>query len=232
MKGFIAALRWDLFRQTKYNIVGVTIAVTLLYLAVLYYVPLEGRNLDLLLILLIFNDPAALSVLFVGALVLFERTDRTFFALAVSPLTPAAYLWSKSLSLGLLATLASAGMAIVGHGWDLHWGWFILGLLLSSILFCLLGFVVVAYCQSFNQYILRVALVLIPIGLPLLNLFGMTDTYWWYLLPSQATLILLEASLTTLPLGALLYAVGYLVLWIVLAYWFALRAYSDVIAKA
>ena len=232
MKGFLAALRWDLVRQTKYNIVGVTLAVTLLYLAVLYYVPLEGRNLDLLLILLIFNDPAALSVLFVGALVLFERTDRTFFALAVSPLTPAAYLWSKSLSLGLLATLASATMAIVGHGWDLNWGWFTLGLLLSSILFCLIGFVVVAYCQSFNQYILRVALVLIPIGLPLLNLFGMTDTYWLYLLPSQATLILLEAALSTLPLGALLYAVGYLVLWIVLAYWSALQAYSDVIAKA
>lgn len=232
MKKFLAAFRWDLFRQMKYNIVGVTVGVTILYLAILYFVPLEGASLDLLLVVLIFNDPAALGVLFVGALVLFEQTDRTFFALAVSPLTPDAYLWSKALSLSLIAVVASSAMAVVGHGWQFYWGIFLLGLTLSSILYIFLGFVVVASCESFNQYILRVALYLLPIGLPLLNLFEFTGTYWLYLIPSQATLILLQASFISFPLGEVLYAIVYLSLWTAVAYWLARGAYLKMITKA
>ena len=232
MKQFLAALRWDLFRQTKYNIVGVTVAVTLLYVAILYFVPLEGHNKDLLLVLLIFNDPAALGVLFVGALVLFEKTDRTFFALAVSPLTPEGYLWSKAVSLSLITLFASSVMAVVGHGWQFDWVLFVIGLCLSSVFYIFLGFFIVAYCQSFNQYILRVALFLLPVGLPLLNLFGVTDSILLYLIPSQATLILLEGAFIAFPLGQILYAVLYLILWIFISFFLARRAYMEMITKS
>lgn len=211
MKHLLSALRWDFIRQWRYNIIGIMLVITALYVSLLYFLPLEDK--DPLLIFLIFNDPTALGMLFIGSLVLFEKSDGTLQALVVTPLRRWQYLWSKAISLTVIATGASLLMAWLGHGWSTQIIWLITGVGLTSLLFVFLGVIVVAGCQSFNQYLLRLAIYFIPLSLPLLNFVGFTDTYLWYFFPTQATLLLLEASFSTIPAWEIGYSILCLVIW-------------------
>lgn len=224
MKHLLTALRWDFIRQWRYNIVGIMLVITLLYVGLLYFLPLENK--DPLLIFLIFNDPTALGMLFIGSLVLFEKGDGTLQALVVTPLRKWQYLWSKAISLTVIATGASLLMAWLSHGWSTQILWLVIGVGLTSLLFVFLGIIVVAGCQSFNQYLLRLAIYFIPLSLPLLNFVGYTDTYWWYFFPTQATLLLLEASFSNLPVWKIAYSIGCLLIWIAGTFWVANRVFQ------
>jgi fluoroquinolone transport system permease protein len=176
---------------------------------------------------LIFNDPAAIGMLFIGSLVLFERSDRTLEALQVTPLANWQYLLSKVLTLTLIAWACSLPMALAGHGWPIHLLYFSLGIALPSVFFTSIGFIVVLYSPSFNAYILKVGLLLIPAVLPFLNFFGLTDTLWWYVVPVQGALILLEASMgKVFAAWEIIYSIGYLSIASAIAFWWALRIFE------
>ena len=81
----------------------------------------------------------------------------------------------------------------------------------------------VVSCKNFNQYLLRMAGILVPTALPFLNFFEITDTLWWYLLPSQAGLLLLEAAFLPVEGWQIAYALLYLVVWNAGAFWLAVK---------
>lgn len=216
MKKLWIAIQWDIRRQQRYQIFTAAFVVTLLYVLFFLYFSLSDQIP--LLVTLIFNDPAGLGMLFIGALYLMERSENTLQALSVTPLPPAHYVWSKTISLSLLATLSALAMALAGFGWSFHYGYFIAGIGLSASLFTLLGLALVVHCRSFNDYILRIAIFLTPVILPFFNLFGVTDTLWWYLIPSQASLLLMEAAFTPVTAWKLIYALIYLILCNTLAF--------------
>ncbi len=51
---------------------------------------------------------------------------------------------------------------------------------------------------------------MIPCFLPFLNYFGITDTILWYVIPTQASLILFEAAFSEVGLYDKIYALIYL----------------------
>ena len=231
MKQLLNAIRWDFIRETKYNIIGIYAVITLLYLGLLLAIPMKPGPKDMLLIFLIFNDPVALGFMFIGSLVLFERSDRTFFALAVTPLKHSNYLWAKALTLTTIAVISSLVMAFAAHGWPFQVLYLILGVGLSSIAFTFLGFYAVSFCQSFNQYILWAAILLFPAGLPFLNFFGWTDSLIWYIVPSHATLHLLEAAFYPIETWKIIYSITYLVIFMLFCYRLALIGFRNQLAK-
>ncbi len=224
MKKLLHAIRWDLIRQVRYNILGIMAAVTILYIGLLYALPLEDPRP--LLIFLIFNDPVVLGMIFIGSVVLFEKSDGTLDALVVTPLENWKYLWSKGISLTCIALLASFAMAIWAMGLDFHWPLLFLAVSISSILYIFIGIIVVWHCRSFNEYILRLAIYFIPLSLPLLNFLHITDTYFWYLFPTQATLILLEATFEPQATWKIIYAFVYLLCCLGLAFYGALQVFK------
>ncbi len=229
MKRLLSALRWDFIRQMRYNIIGIMLVVSALYIALFYFLPLNDKVP--LLIFLIFNDPTALGMIFIGSLILFEKGDGTLQALVVTPLQHWEYILSKAISLTTIATGASLLMALLSHGIKTNVIYLILGVALTSILFVFLGIIVVAGCRSFNQYLLRLVIYLIPLSLPLLNFTGVTDTLWWYLFPTQATLLLLEASFTSIATWKIVYSILGLLIWNVLMFYFALKIFKKDIAR-
>ncbi|MCB0579869.1 MAG: ABC transporter permease [Phaeodactylibacter sp.] len=222
MRHLAAALQWDLIRQFRYNIIYAAGLVTLIYMLILLNLP-EGPYQEKILIFLIFNDPAALGMLFIGALVLFERSENTLEALRVTPLAPEHYILSKTLTLTLVAVLSALPMAFAGYGWRFHYLYFAAGIGLTASLYTLLGLAAVASCRNFNQYLLRMAGILVPTALPFLNFFEITDTLWWYLLPSQGGLLLLEAAFLPAEGWQIIYGFLYLLLWNAGAFWLAKR---------
>lgn len=229
MEKLLKALRWDFIRQGRYNIIGIMAIVTALYVGFLYFLPMADKSP--LMIFLIFNDPTALGMIFIGSLVLFEKSDGTLQALVVTPLEHWQYILSKAISLTVIAIISSILIALFTHGWETNLLYLISGVGLTSLIFIFLGLIVVAGCTSFNQYMVRLVLYFIPLSLPLLNFIGITDTLIWYLFPTQATLLLLEASFYTLPGWKIAYAFVCLLFWTVLSYRFALSTFKKDIAR-
>ena len=221
-KRLLRNVLWDLYLQVRYQILTVAVILTILYILIFKLV-VRGE-FDEILILLIFTDPAMIGFIFIGALVLFEKGSNTLDALVVTPLRVSEYLMSKVISLGLISTVCALVIMIAGHGFRLHYGLYLYSVFMTSGIVTLLGFAGASRVRSMNQYFIIIPQFLAPLALPLLNFFGLTDTWLLYILPSQATLNLLWASIHPIPVVDMVYSLIYLPAWFLFSYWFA--AYS------
>lgn len=220
MNVFKALLRLDILQIWRNNIIAVALLVTSLYVLAFRLLRFEGA--DVLYIILIFSDPVMLGFMFTGVLVLFEKTSGTLKAIWVSPVSADAWLWSKAIVLTALALFCSIIMAIAAKGFSFAIIPFVYSVVCTSLLFVFMGYAGVSKVNTFNQYILVLPMVFTPVSLPFLNFFGLTDTFVWYLLPTQASLILFEASFMDKSSWMdLLYAYLYLPVSVVLAWRFA-----------
>lgn len=215
------AIQGDLIRQLRYQILGIAVAITVIYIGIFYFIP--GASQDLVVQFLIFNDPVALGMLFTGAMYLFEKSENTLEAFAVTPLRAAEYLLSKVITFSLLGLSASLAMAFAAWGWDFAKVPLIIGISLTASLFTMLGFVIVVGTRSFNEYVIKIGIWMIPVALPLLDFFGIYRSYCFYLIPVQPTLLLLNASRTDIAPWQMIYSIGYLIVWNILAFQWALK---------
>ena len=229
MNKLIYAIRWELINQLRNQIVTIAFVIALVYTGIFYLFP-EG-NFDQIVGFLIFSDPAMLGFMFVGVLVLFEKGAGTIQALTITPMRAWQYLWAKAISLTLLALPASLLMTVVGHGWAFNAFYLITGVAYASLMFVFVGFIGVARTTTLNQYMVFIPLFLTPMLLPAFNYFGLTDSWIWYLIPSQGALILLEASFRPMAVGELIYAFFYPLAGITGLYYWALHAYQKHIVK-
>lgn len=174
------------------KILLVAAVIALLYTAILQVLP--RAFFDMVLTTLIFTDPVMIGFLFIGAMVLFEKSGNTLQALAVSPVRSNEYLWSKAITLTTVALSAGLVMTIAGKGLDFNIIPFFAATVFSSLLFIFIGFVGVSMVKTFNQYFMIIPLFMIPGFLPFLNFYGITDTITFYLIPTQAALILFKSA--------------------------------------
>jgi fluoroquinolone transport system permease protein len=79
MNQLFAMLKWEIILQSRYRIIYIAFASVILYYLMLKVVPVlnsvETRTTFL------FFDPMLIGIMFVGALVLFEKTENTLQAL-------------------------------------------------------------------------------------------------------------------------------------------------------
>ena len=109
--------------------------------------------------LIIFSDPAALGMFFMGAVILLERSQRVLESLAVSPVRSEEYIVSKALSLSLIGTLAAAVLGVVGGSPSLPL--LCIGTFTGAMLFSMVGLTAGARISTLNQFIL----VTVPVEL-------------------------------------------------------------------
>ena len=225
MNALVKLIGWDFKLLIKYNIVTIAIVIAILYILLLRSLPFT--NLDYLSILLVISDPAMFGVLFIGVLVLYEKDNNTLNALIVTPLKPSHYLLSKAISLTVVAVPIALGIGLFGHGVDIGYFSFLVSVTLSSFIFVFLGFVVVSRSKSFNQFVIKFAVFTIPVSLPFLDLFGLIHSDLFYLIPLQATILLLKQSFNyNVESWKYIYAISYLLVWTYFSYYVAIRAYN------
>lgn len=193
MKRFTALLKLDFLLIVRNNILTISFIITAFYIAA--FKLLAREDADVLYIILIFTDPVMLGFMFTGVLVLFEKMSGTIKAIWVSPVSPDAYLWSKSLCLAFLALFCSVAMIFAAKGFHFNIMPFVWAVVFSSLLFVFLGYAGVSKVNTFNQYVLVLPLAFMPACLPFLNFFGLTDWLIWYIFPTQASLILFDHAL-------------------------------------
>lgn len=193
MNHLILFLKLDLVLLNRNRLFAISALIALLYTAVFYLLSSLG-NLDILAVVLIFNDPVVTGYMFAGILLLFDKNQGTLQAISVLPATPVTYLLSKALVLCVLAVVVAFVMAFATKGIGFNPIHLFFSVFLSTAIFSFFGFIVATLSKSFNHFLFYSIPFLILCGLPFLPVFGYGNIWQFLLLPSTGGVILLKAG--------------------------------------
>ena len=214
MSRFASAVRLDLLLQLRYGFYYAAIFVALLWAALLY--PLPAAVLEIAAPFVVFTDLAVVGYYFIGGMVLFEKDEATLSALVTTPLRFREYLFSKLFTLTALAVVLALAVVAVSYGVGFNAGLLVLGVILTSLVTLLVGFVVVTPFDSVSAYLIPSQLPMVVMALPLIHFFGVWESPLFYLLPTQGSLLLLGGAFDRDSLSSwqVLYAVSYGFAWV------------------
>ncbi|MBN1777947.1 MAG: ABC transporter permease [Clostridiales bacterium] len=204
----------DIRFQFRYGFYSLYAVFTLLYIGLLFVLPDAWRN-DAAAIM-IFTDPAAMGLFFMGAIVLFEKNERVLDSIAVSPVGAWEYVLSKLVSIGLISALVALLIGL-GAGVIRAPLTFLVSVFLCSCLFSAMGLIVACKIKTLNQFIVAtVPLELLTVVPAILWMF------WW-----KADVLVLHPGVSMLMAcsgrGAQPLALLSLLAWTALLYFLAVK---------
>ena len=163
--------------QIKYGFYLLYSVLTVIYLIILLAMPESWRTAAAAI--LIFSDPAAMGLFFMGAIVLLEKSQKVPCAYAVSPVRAIDYIGAKVISLCTISIAVAAILAVAVKAEDLPRT--LLGTALSGAVFTLLGIIIATKISSLNQFILwTVPIEVVGFVPAILHMFGVTPAVLRY----------------------------------------------------
>ncbi len=211
-------IKGDLFFLARYGLFLVYAVFIVVYLIMLHYI--SGETGTFVMKLLVFSDPAAMGLFFMGAVVLLEKSQRVNCSLAVSPVTMNEYIASKAAAF-LIAGVAVGLIIAFGSGRSLNLAG-ITGIAGGSLIFSMGGLFVASKTRSLNQFIILSLPVEIFVSAPgFLAAFGKLSSPLWLMHPGVASMSLLFRELGTVQF---LLSVLSLLAWTVIAFAVANKA--------
>lgn len=198
----LVLIKGELQRLVKYNVVTVSLVVALLWFGLLYFVD-DVDILASLLPFIILVDATMMSILYIGAMMFFEKTESTISTMLVTPVTNSEMILSKVIANTIHMLLSSMLIIIVFFfikDVDVNWLWIIIALILSVALHSLLGFAFSFHTRDFTTMLVAVAaytiIFLIPSALNSFDILFKGEVWEHVLLivPSQAALKLIEVG--------------------------------------
>ena len=220
-------LKWEFTLMYRYKLIHLAILSVVMYFVSLQIMP--DINEPEFHSLFLFFDPVLIGIMFVGAMVLFEKTENTLQALTITPMQTYNYFLSKIIaltSLSLVAGLLFIIPLMITDGIDPNWLYLFIGLTLSAVVLILIGFLMVSRCNSINEYLLMMMFVFILLFFPpLFDLFGFYENTIFYLWPSHASFILFGGVFGEVSTNDTIYAILYLIFWIGLCLYLSKRAF-------
>jgi fluoroquinolone transport system permease protein len=226
MKRLATLIKWDFRLQFKYNLIYAA-AYTAAFLFLILHFLVPHSHLKLFLPFILFTDPAIIGFYFLGALIFFERSERTLQGLMVTPVRLTEYFLSKIITLTVIALSISYIVVITTYGLDIDHCALILAIGLTSVFYVLIGFIFVVRVRSFNVYLMSSMFFFLLLISPLFYHFGLWRSPFFYLLPTQACLLLLRSVFIPIKTWQLLYSVAYLLLWIGITWWWGYTSFYD-----
>lgn len=209
-------LLWDMKFQARYGFYLLYGILTIFYVVLLLSLPrLWQENV---VAMLIYSDPAAMGLFFMGAIILLEKSQRVTSFFAVSPIRVLEYVCSKVLSLSLIALLVAVLLASVANHRSLPL--VLSGTFLSSVLFTLSGMIIATKITSLNQFIFATVPVEIISFVPaILHLLDITPGFL-RVYPGNVCMDLIAGRafsgtglILTMVLIAILFLVAYKCVW-------------------
>lgn len=223
----ISALRLDMRLQRRYGFYYAAIFITLVWIVVLRSLP--KSIIEQALVLVIFTDLGVIGFFFIAGQIIFEKSERTIYALVSTPLRFIEYLMGKIISLTFLALVVSFIVVGATYGISINAISFVIGIVLMSIIMLLVGVIAVAPYKSISSFILPSQLYIMVVSIPLLNYFNIFQSVLFYLIPTQGSLILLKAAFLPIESWQLLYAIVYQLIWIVILKYIADKRFQKYI---
>lgn len=244
MTRLLSTLQWDVRSQVRQGIYLATLVVIGIWVATLAALPREA--VAWLLPFAIFMDLSVFGLYFMADILYLEKSDGVLNAIVVTPLRRSEYLLAKLASLALLAVLATVivvlaatlevdsmafGAVSMGAARQVNWLWLLIGVVMNSWLMVLIGFLLAVRYNNISEFLIPSLVFMMPSQLPLLDYFGIWTHWLIYLVPTQPTMILIEAGLRPVPTWQVVYALIYLAGAGALVWWLALAAFDRFVIR-
>lgn len=188
--------RGDLLLLFRRGIIPAYLVMLALYLVLLFFLPPALR--PRVAALLVFTDTGALGFFFVGAAVQWEKRERVYEALFVTPFTPGGFLLIRATALTAVSLAVSLALIAAGLGPGISAAGLLTaggGAAMGALFFTFFGTIVAVITRGVNSYFMTAVALFIPFAVPFATLAGL----WWndmlLLLPSGAMVQLLSSGL-------------------------------------
>lgn len=208
-------IRGDLRFINKYGVTFVYAVFTVVYLLVLGLIVGEARGITAAI--LIYTDPAAMGLFFMGAIIMLEKSQHVNCSLGVTPITVNEFILSKIVSLLIPGSIVAAILgAFASPMWLIS---AVPAVILSSAIFSLCGLISAVYSKSLNGFIITVIPFEILICVPAVySLFGNLDSRLWMLHPGVAAMRMITGDMSYWFIG-----IPGMVFWLLIAFHFCKR---------
>ncbi len=234
MSRLAATTRLDMTVQYRANLYVISIGLAVLIgLALRFLVP--EQYIAGLIPAFYLTGIGGTTYIFVAGMVMFEKAERTMAAQIVSPLRTDEYLIAKVASLLLVVLIESTIVLLLGAGFS---GYnplpLYVGISLMAIGMTLAGFIQASRYDSVTDFLVPATAILLVLQLPLFFITGVSDSPLWYIIPTTAPALLLQAAFVPemVETWELVYGIGYSLLWIVVLFFWARGAfYQNIILK-
>ncbi|MCF7930293.1 MAG: ABC transporter permease [Acholeplasmataceae bacterium] len=195
-------IKGELQRLNKYNVTTISFVVAVVWFLLLYFIDDDGL-LSQLLPMVIVIDASMMSVIFIGAIMFFEKTESTFSTMLVTPVSNRDLILSKTIANTIHTVLSSLLIVAVFYfvrDVQINWLLILLALVISVFFHSLLGFVFSFHGKDFTSMLVGVMTYMFIFATPsILNTFnvvfkGEVWEYIFLILPTQATIKLIEVG--------------------------------------
>lgn len=174
----------------KYGIIALYVIFSIIYLCLLVAIPTSARGVTV--VLLVFTDPAAMGLFFMGAVVLLEKSQHVESSLSVSPIKIEEYIIAKILPMMTVGCIVAVILCLYANVNILL---VIIGVAFSSVLFSLCGLSVGANIKSLNGFMIAtVPFEIILCVPPILYLFGVIQRGIWLFHPGVSAIYLISGK--------------------------------------
>ncbi len=229
MKLLLTLIRTDWQLQWRQGLFYAAFFVIVLWIAI--FSQLTGLVLRYLLPIMLYIDLSIFGFFFMAGLLYLEKGEGALTALVVTPVRGWHYLVAKLVTLTALGLGASLLIVAAIQPATLNWPILVAALLLNSLFFTLISFAIAARYDGISEFLIPAILVLGVAQIPFVDSFGVWGGWPLYLLPFQAALLLIRAAFEPIWGWQWLYATVYLVAWIALSYWWALRNFERLVVR-
>lgn len=213
---------FDVLFQYKQGFYLVYAILTAVYLLLLFYLPETVR--PEVAAYLILSDTSVLGMVFVGALVLLEKQQNVLQSLFITPMKLSTYIFSKAISLTLIATLVSSAIGFIPGAMLDRCLSMLASVILCSLFFTFLGLGVSSRANTLNEYFGGILLAGLVMVVPLALFF--IHPVLSMIFPINAAVTLLITPATQQTLVSNIAGISVLICWNIVAYRYAMSQFN------
>lgn len=216
MKRLVSAIKYDMKFQFRHGFYGVYLLFSVIYSVALRLMPQDIRLPAAAIIVL--SDPGILGFFLIGAIVMLERGQNLYSGLFSTPLRTREFLTAKVISLGGISLVSSLIIVLAGLGQAVNLLLIVPGIFLAAAFFTLVGFAPALQFRSLPAFLFLAPVYIIVFFAPIVFYLGVSDSLFFYFLPTTGALMLIDGSLTGLSAGQVIYSFTVLLLWLWVAW--------------
>ncbi len=204
-KKVLTLLKGELVRLNKYHVTAISLLLAFVWFVLLYFIEDNGV-LSEFLPMIIIVDTTMMSIMYIGSVLFFEKTESTISTMLVTPVKYQDHIVAKVLAITietLLSTLLIVLVFFFIRNITINWGVLIVALILPTLLSSLVGFAISYHTKDFTSLLSwlmgYVFLTFVPVILSYLDIVFKADAwqYIFLILPVGSAL-----EITSVAMGA------------------------------
>lgn len=185
LKRLFALVKGELSRLNKYGVTSISVLIAIIWGVILYFV--EGDAFAVMLPFVLLLDATVMSIMYIGSVMFFEKTESTISSLLVTPSTSNELVLSKVLANTVHNILSSALIIIafvIFKDVELNYILIIIGILSSTAFFTIAGLYLAYFQKNFTGMLVNIMVISFVLLVPtaLYELGVLTGEIWEYIL--------------------------------------------------